>query len=78
MLTGQTNLVQAGQDILKLGPKFVVLKKGEHGCLLFQGQDVAALPALPGGSLDGGRCELREFWPNLSVRSATCLVSATT
>jgi cytidine kinase len=66
LLTDQTNLVQAGQDILKLGPEFVVLKKGEHGCLLFQGSDVAALPALPaarvvdptgaGDSFAGGFC----------------------
>lgn len=66
LLTGQTNLVQAGKDILKLGPKFVVLKKGEHGCLIFAGEDVAALPALPaervvdptgaGDSFAGGFC----------------------
>ena len=35
-------------------------------------------PALPGGSLDGGKCELREFRPNFSVSSATCLVNAAT
>jgi hypothetical protein len=31
-----------------------------------------ALPALPGGSLDGGKCELLEFCPSFSVSSATC------
>jgi RNA polymerase sigma-70 factor (ECF subfamily) len=29
------------------------------------------LPAAPGGSLDGGKCEFREFWPSRSVSSAT-------
>jgi sugar/nucleoside kinase (ribokinase family) len=34
-LMNQTSLIKAGRQILKLGPKFVVIKKGEHGCLLF-------------------------------------------
>jgi len=34
-LTGETSLVRAGAQIRKLGPKFVAIKKGEHGCLLF-------------------------------------------
>jgi sugar/nucleoside kinase (ribokinase family) len=34
-LTGETSLVKAGAVIRKLGPKFVAIKKGEHGCLLF-------------------------------------------
>lgn len=34
-LTGETSLIKAGDRIRKLGPKFVALKKGEHGCLLF-------------------------------------------
>lgn len=34
-LTGETSLIKAGDLIRKLGPKYVALKKGEHGCLLF-------------------------------------------
>src|SRR5690606_6874680 len=33
LLTGQKNMVTAAREILKLGPKFVVIKKGEHGSL---------------------------------------------
>lgn len=38
-LTKETSLIKAGHKILKWGPKYVVVKKGEHGCLLF-GADV--------------------------------------
>ena len=34
-LTGETSLIRAGNAIRKLGPKFIAIKKGEHGCLLF-------------------------------------------
>ena len=34
-LTKQTSLVKAGQAIQAMGPRFVAIKKGEHGCLLF-------------------------------------------
>ena len=34
-LTGETSLIKAGDMIRKLGPKYVAIKKGEHGCLLF-------------------------------------------
>jgi len=34
-LTGETSLVKAGGWIRRLGPKYVAIKKGEHGCLLF-------------------------------------------
>ena len=34
-LTGETSLIRAGNAIRKLGPQFVAIKKGEHGCLLF-------------------------------------------
>jgi sugar/nucleoside kinase (ribokinase family) len=34
-LTGETSLIRAGAAIRKMGPKFVAIKKGEHGCLLF-------------------------------------------
>lgn len=47
MLTGIRNPFTAGKMILKLGPKFVVIKKGEHGCVLVHRDGVAALPAYP-------------------------------
>ena len=47
LLTDQRNLIAAGRDVMKLGPKFVVIKKGEHGCLLFVGDEVFTLPAFP-------------------------------
>ena len=47
ILTGLDNMVAAGQAILKLGPQFVVIKKGEHGCLLFADSNICALPAYP-------------------------------
>jgi len=47
ILTGLDNMVAAGQAILELGPRFVVIKKGAHGCLLFDGANVCALPAFP-------------------------------
>jgi len=47
MLTGENGLVKAGRELLRLGPKVVILKKGEHGALLFSGFDFFALPAYP-------------------------------
>jgi sugar/nucleoside kinase (ribokinase family) len=47
LLTEKKNLIAAARDVLKLGPKFVVIKKGEHGCLLCTGEDVFVLPAFP-------------------------------
>lgn len=35
LLTRQTSLVKAGQQIQAMGPRFLAIKKGEHGCLLF-------------------------------------------
>jgi sugar/nucleoside kinase (ribokinase family) len=47
MLTGEGNLIRAARGVLELGPKFVVLKKGEHGAFLI-GEDVHfAMPAYP-------------------------------
>lgn len=46
-LTGRKNLVEAGRQALSLGPRYVVVKKGEHGCLLCSGDGVFALPAFP-------------------------------
>lgn len=47
LLTGHTNLVTAGRDILKLGPRFVIIKKGEHGSLLVSTDDLAVIPPYP-------------------------------
>ena len=34
-LTGKTSLIKAGRELQKMGPAYVAVKKGEHGCLLF-------------------------------------------
>jgi len=46
-LTGKSNLIQAGRACLDLGPKLVIVKKGEHGCFLFSTFFHYALPAYP-------------------------------
>lgn len=46
-LTGERNLVRAGPALRALGPEWVVIKKGEHGSILFSDEGVAALPACP-------------------------------
>jgi sugar/nucleoside kinase (ribokinase family) len=46
-LMKETSLIKAGRAILKLGPKFVVIKKGEHGCLLFADDLFFSAPAYP-------------------------------
>ncbi len=47
LLTGDENLVRAGKVILKMGPKFVVLKKGEHGAMFFSEHETYVMPAYP-------------------------------
>jgi sugar/nucleoside kinase (ribokinase family) len=47
LLTGKKNLIEAARDVLKLGPQFVVIKKGEHGCLMCMHEDTFVLPAFP-------------------------------
>jgi len=47
LLTGKKNLIDAARDVLKLGPKFVVIKKGEHGCMMCSDRDTFVLPAFP-------------------------------
>ncbi len=51
MLTGKNNLIKAGRTILSLGPKVAIIKKGEHGALLFSENDYFAAPAYPVESL---------------------------
>ncbi|MCX7546514.1 PfkB family carbohydrate kinase [Xanthomarina sp. F1114] len=46
-LTGEYSLVVAARKIHKMGPKYVVIKKGEHGALLFYKDNVFFAPALP-------------------------------
>ena len=46
-LSGEYSLVKAAQKIMDMGPKFVVIKKGEHGALLFGDDDVFFAPAMP-------------------------------
>ncbi|NRD22294.1 bifunctional hydroxymethylpyrimidine kinase/phosphomethylpyrimidine kinase [Winogradskyella litoriviva] len=46
-LTGEYSLVVAARKIHKMGPKYVVIKKGEHGALLFHNDNVFYAPALP-------------------------------
>jgi sugar/nucleoside kinase (ribokinase family) len=46
-LTGQFSLVKAAKSILAMGPKYLIIKKGEHGALLFHGDNVFFAPALP-------------------------------
>ncbi|MBL8763354.1 MAG: sugar kinase [Phycisphaerae bacterium] len=47
LLTGKANAVAAARHVLTMGPKFVVVKKGEHGCLFVHRDGMAALPAFP-------------------------------
>ncbi len=46
-LSGEYSLVKAAAIIQKMGPKYVVIKKGEHGALLFHDKEVFFAPALP-------------------------------
>lgn len=46
-LSGEYSLVKAAKKIHTMGPKFVIIKKGEHGALLFHDGKIFAIPALP-------------------------------
>jgi sugar/nucleoside kinase (ribokinase family) len=46
-LSGEYSLVKAAQKILDMGPKYLIIKKGEHGALLFNNEQVFFAPALP-------------------------------
>lgn len=46
-LSGEYSLVKAAQKIHKMGPQYVIIKKGEHGALLFEDNKIFAVPALP-------------------------------
>ncbi len=45
--TGEHNLIKAGQAIRALGPRFVAIKKGEHGCILFGEEEFFSIGAYP-------------------------------
>lgn len=47
LLTEQDNMVLAGEAVRKLGPKFVIIKKGEHGAMLFSDDGIFVVPAYP-------------------------------
>ena len=47
LLTGDDNLVRAGKTVREMGPSFVVLKKGEHGALLYSHEGVFIYQAYP-------------------------------
>ncbi|HEY8965149.1 MAG TPA: PfkB family carbohydrate kinase [Candidatus Methylacidiphilales bacterium] len=46
-LTGETTAIKAGKKLLGQGPKFIIVKKGEHGSVLFSKEKVFVLPAFP-------------------------------
>jgi sugar/nucleoside kinase (ribokinase family) len=46
-LSGELSLVKAAREIMKMGPTFLIIKKGEHGALLFHKNHVFFAPALP-------------------------------
>lgn len=47
MLTEEVNLVRAGRKVLALGPRFVIIKKGEHGALFLSDEETFVTPAFP-------------------------------
>lgn len=77
LLTDDENLVRAGHKVRKMGPKFVVIKKGEHGAMFFSEHETYVMPAYPtpqvidptgaGDSFAGGMmgylAEVRDFSP---------------
>jgi sugar/nucleoside kinase (ribokinase family) len=46
-LSGEFSLVKAARSIMEMGPRFLIIKKGEHGALLFHENHVFFAPALP-------------------------------
>jgi len=47
LLTDDDNIVRAGHKVREMGPKFVVIKKGEHGALFFSEHETYVMPAFP-------------------------------
>ena len=46
-LSQEYSLIKAAKKILKMGPRYLIIKKGEHGALLFNDKEVFFAPALP-------------------------------
>jgi sugar/nucleoside kinase (ribokinase family) len=46
-LSGEYSLIKAARKIIAMGPRYLVIKKGEHGALLFHGENLFYCPALP-------------------------------
>jgi sugar/nucleoside kinase (ribokinase family) len=51
LLTDEDNLIRAGEAARRLGPKFIIIKKGEHGAMLFTDDGVFLLPGYPSGQV---------------------------
>lgn len=81
--TGRYNVLQAAREIQALGPRHVVIKRGEYGALMFSGDDVFLTPAFPtfdvrdttgaGDSFAGGflgYLDSRPSWTSWELRSA--------
>ena len=47
MLAGESNLVRAANKVLAMGPKTLIVKRGEYGVLMFHGQSIFGAPAFP-------------------------------
>jgi sugar/nucleoside kinase (ribokinase family) len=47
LLSGETNIVRAARRLLKLGPKRILIKRGEYGVIQFSAESVFAVPAFP-------------------------------
>ncbi|HEX8833034.1 MAG TPA: PfkB family carbohydrate kinase [Abditibacteriaceae bacterium] len=47
MLTECDSVVRAGRELLKCGPRIVIIKKGEHGALMFSGEEIFSTPSFP-------------------------------
>ncbi len=47
LLTDEENLVRAGHKVREMGPKFVIIKKGEHGAMFFSEHETYVMPAFP-------------------------------
>ncbi len=47
MLSGKDNLLQAAKEIRKMGPRILIIKRGEHGALIFYNEQIFAAPAFP-------------------------------
>ncbi len=47
MISGKTKLLDAAEHILNMGPEVVIIKKGEHGAMLYSNEDIFIVPAIP-------------------------------